>query len=531
MIPTLLLIFLCSSCLADNLFSIVPEDSDPPPPDTDTIPACKDNNVKSCTVIQINFSALDKSVLTFKGLDLSLKDKPSEGSFTFTGDDGTEATFTSEAEGHEGHIKVAGNIHLGKIGKGRDFSIEPCRESHGCHVLIEQHERHWVDEESTAVEVSEEEMRYAELNRRIADPAKIEQGKSDPNTIVTYSVMFYYTPEFKNITEDIPSFVDQVIAETNQGYINSKLPLRVKKHCIAPAPAGIHDNSSSNTSSSKLLNQFRASMSIEELLNSADAAALLVEDFDSCGIGFFASFKYGLTLSATKKSCALGYYSFGHELGHNFGCSHDKKQSPNSAYSYGLGKHIPGTGSRTIMAYYVKGFGPRVNYWSNPLVNYENVPTGTAEENNARILREHRFAFADIGDESSPCPGTTETVNPAPIEGTSVGATGIVQSENYPGNYPLCEEEDYNCDRFFNIVVEDGRKIKISFNDFDIENDPTCRYDYLQIYEGNENLLLDKTCGTSKPADIITDTNRAFLIFHYDYSVSRKGFKLTWTEV
>ena len=29
--------------------------------------------------------------------------------------------------------------------------------------------------------------------------------------------MFYYTPEFAAITEDIPGFIDQVIAETNQG--------------------------------------------------------------------------------------------------------------------------------------------------------------------------------------------------------------------------------------------------------------------------------------------------------------------------
>ena len=39
----------------------------------------------------------------------------------------------------------------------------------------------------------------------------------DVTTVATYSIMFYYTPEFAAITEDIPGFIDQVIAETNQG--------------------------------------------------------------------------------------------------------------------------------------------------------------------------------------------------------------------------------------------------------------------------------------------------------------------------
>merc|ERR1712080_393000 len=72
----------------------------------------------------------------------------------------------------------------------------------------------------------------------------------------------------------------------------------------------------------------------------------------------------------------------------------------NWKYSYGLGKHIEGTGSRTNMAYYAPGYGTKINWYSNPDVMYKGVPTGTENENNARVLREHRFAFADIGDES-----------------------------------------------------------------------------------------------------------------------------------
>ena len=45
----------------------------------------------------------------------------------------------------------------------------------------------------------------------------------DTTTIVTYTVKVYYTPQFEAHTSDIKGFVDQVVQETNQGYINSKV--------------------------------------------------------------------------------------------------------------------------------------------------------------------------------------------------------------------------------------------------------------------------------------------------------------------
>merc|ERR1719228_2431066 len=57
------------------------------------------------------------------------------------------------------------------------------------------------------------------------------RAADDTTTIVTYTVKVYYTPQFKAATADIDGYVDQLIQDTNQGYINSKVPIRVKLFC------------------------------------------------------------------------------------------------------------------------------------------------------------------------------------------------------------------------------------------------------------------------------------------------------------
>ena len=42
---------------------------------------------------------------------------------------------------------------------------------------------------------------------------------NDNTTVVTYSIMLYYTPEVWDNVPDLDGFFDQVLAETNQGYI------------------------------------------------------------------------------------------------------------------------------------------------------------------------------------------------------------------------------------------------------------------------------------------------------------------------
>merc|ERR1711962_1682965 len=247
----LLLITLCSApTLAIDLFTFVSD----PEVSNENIAPCQSQGILSCTVVQINFSALDEKSLTLPGeCTVTFVDSPQEDSFYFEGDAGTEATFTRSKSNN-----LIGNV---LYSDGRDFTLEPCLAFKGCHVWMEEDESHWVDEGSVAV--TKEEMLDAVLNRRTPDPEKMEMGRSDSTTVVTYTVMFYYTPEFAAVTEDIPLFVSQVIAETNQGYINSGIPVRVSSHCIAAAT--LHDNGDAVA----MINQFRNYKPIEELRNSA----------------------------------------------------------------------------------------------------------------------------------------------------------------------------------------------------------------------------------------------------------------------
>ena len=130
----------------------------------------------------------------------------------------------------------------------------------------------------------------------------------------------------------------------------------------------------------------------------ADEVLLLVANSDYCGLAWLmttvsSSFKtkaFGLV----NWDCATGYYSFGHELGHNMGARHDwyVDDAKNSPYTYNKGYVNPGattaTRWRTVMAYNNecadRGFScTRIQYWSNPLKTYGGLTMGVASGSNS----------------------------------------------------------------------------------------------------------------------------------------------------
>jgi len=229
------------------------------------------------------------------------------------------------------------------------------------------------------------------------------RGAADNTTMATYSVKVYFTPEFALETSDIEGFVSQAIAETNQGYANSQVPITVELFCIEPATVNDYPDSSTML---KLFRDMKGVSNYPALRDSADAAALLAVDIgSSCGIAYVDTTATGHTISVTEKRCSVGYFSFGHEIGHNYGCRHNPEESTNEVYPYGHGHLIDG-GYRTILAYTAEGHETRANYYSNPSIDLPatGTPTGVAGlSNNAAVLLLNRFAMEGLGDESSEC--------------------------------------------------------------------------------------------------------------------------------
>ena len=87
--------------------------------------------------------------------------------------------------------------------------------------------------------------------------------------------MFYYTPKLGADTADIPGLVDRIISDTNQGYVNSEVYVRVKAHCIEQAPIN-EERLYSREKLEDRLHIFKAMKgTVRKLLNTADAAMLL----------------------------------------------------------------------------------------------------------------------------------------------------------------------------------------------------------------------------------------------------------------
>ena len=66
----------------------------------------------------------------------------------------------------------------------------------------------------------------------------------------------------------------------------------------------------------------------------------------------------------------------------------------------------------------------------------------------------------------------------------------------------------------------------LSFRIFDLEADSQCRYDYLDVYNGQSNLVqkLGRFCGTFRPGTLISTTNTMMLEMGSDGETQGRGF-------
>uniref|UniRef100_A0A8C9T046 Metalloendopeptidase n=1 Tax=Scleropages formosus TaxID=113540 RepID=A0A8C9T046_SCLFO len=100
---------------------------------------------------------------------------------------------------------------------------------------------------------------------------------------------------------------------------------------------------------------------------------------------------------------------------------------------------------------------------------------------------------------------------------------GTITSPNWPNNYPSKKACTWA------LSTTPGHRIKIAFNEIDMETHMECAYDHLEIFDGHDGRApsLGRFCGVKKPAPLVSSGNRIFLHFFSDNSVQKKGFEAT----
>jgi len=132
---------------------------------------------------------------------------------------------------------------------------------------------------------------------------------------------------------------------------------------------------------------------------------------------------------------------------------------------------------------------------------------------------------------TNPTPINSKTCDGKKLETTTCtggdcasSGTGAIKSPNYPSNYPDGKDQKYQ------LKVETGSRIQLTFLDFTLEDDASCGYDYVQVMDTDGSQLWKK-CGSKKPGPVISTGNTMTVNFHSDGSVNAKGFSATWKKV
>nr|XP_046226989.1 cubilin [Scatophagus argus] len=102
---------------------------------------------------------------------------------------------------------------------------------------------------------------------------------------------------------------------------------------------------------------------------------------------------------------------------------------------------------------------------------------------------------------------------------------GNINSPGYPGNYPPSR------DCYWTVTVEPSLLITFAFGTLSLEHHPDCNYDFLEIRDGllPEDPVLGKYCSTATPAPLQTTGPAAWVHFHSDFTISDRGFHITYT--
>lgn len=334
-------------------------------------------------------------------------------------------------------LSVVGETLIGNVmtGKGQLYQIRYV--GNGVHELRE------IDQSKFPQEA---QPLRPDLTRR-ADKAA-DTCNTDPLTDI--DVMVVYTAAARIAAggnDAMEATVYLAVAETNQAYLNSQIVQRIRlAHFeeVSYTESGII-----NTDLTRLQNGSDGFIdNVPGLRNTfaADHVVLITENGGGfCGLGYmmqtvsngFEAFAY----SVVARSCATGYYSFGHELGHNMGADHDAGNANSTGpYVYNRGfvdttPTSPATPWRTIMSYDSSPSSTRVQFFSNPNVNFPpGDPMGVSNATDNHLVLDNTALTTANFRCSSPGAGnvwTKDTWNDTGTEPEPLTASEVMWKSPY----------------------------------------------------------------------------------------------------
>ncbi|RJP49392.1 MAG: DUF1080 domain-containing protein [Anaerolineaceae bacterium] len=231
------------------------------------------------------------------------------------------------------------------------------------------------------------------------------------DTAARIDIMVAYTDDARAAAGGTPAIKATILTalnETNTSYANSGVTTRLR--LVHVQEYSYTETGDLNTDLTRFRNTTDAYFtSIHSLRNTygADMVGLIVENGGAyCGLASTIMATAATAFQVTDRSCATGYYSFGHEFGHLQGARHDTYvDTNNTPYSYGHGYVHTGSTDynrwRTIMAYNNKcadlGYNcTRIQWWSNPAKTYHAAATGTASTKNYLVLNNTDYTVANF---------------------------------------------------------------------------------------------------------------------------------------
>jgi len=397
--------------------------------------------VESCIQVELNIEVLKFGALIElpDSSQMELRERNETFAVFKNSGNSSEALFVWSVSGDE---HVAGHVNV----EGASFILEGCGSQ--CYLWIKQSRS--VSMESQDIGEERQPRNLDDFKARTED-FYYEKGIRDTTTISGLSVMIWYTKEFFNQFDSekaMHNYISKEILETNQGYINSNIPMRIYQIGVKEHPnlqKEIHD-------AEEMYTAFRTSMCIQELLNCADTTILFVSKLSICGIASYQQERRCFNVGVVRKSCP---YIFAHELGHNFGCDHNRLNATKgvpqlSTHNFGYLIQPRGQGMydgyHTIMAYYNPHYWNKVNYWSSPtiIVHATGTPSGSGWNNNAKVITENRYGLGNCGNgdkKDGKCLPCCDSVKLYPF--------GHVYSDHLAGTY----------DRYHNRPEANGRAV------------------------------------------------------------------------